>query len=46
MDKSIELFAENVLRTHGVPDVLFNSGGILQNAVRRAPRRTNDVEVA
>ncbi|MGU7774493.1 SDR family NAD(P)-dependent oxidoreductase [Burkholderia sp. MR1-5-21] len=33
-DKSIDEFAGAVLRTHGVPDALVNSGGVLQNAVR------------
>ena len=33
-DESIQLFAENVLKTHGIPAALVNSGGILQNAVR------------
>ncbi|MEX3815335.1 SDR family NAD(P)-dependent oxidoreductase [Paraburkholderia sp. BR13439] len=33
-DKSIDLFAQKVLGTHGVPYAVVNSGGILQNAVR------------
>jgi NAD(P)-dependent dehydrogenase (short-subunit alcohol dehydrogenase family) len=31
---SVDALAKTVLKSHGVPDTLVNSGGILQNAVR------------
>ncbi|WP_029048685.1 SDR family NAD(P)-dependent oxidoreductase [Cupriavidus sp. amp6] len=34
IDESISQFSRRVLEAHGVPDVLVNSGGVLQNAVR------------